>query len=437
MRLRRLAMCVVLVFVLAGLFGAGAQPIVSTKQDIAVFSLGYYGWFIPLQALGTIDLKIQEVFSDIGRFTVFGTTQRLSSQGLQQFIDTLRRTKQANFVLPEQYQFGEAFLTKAEFERLSGAFIVVVPVVTNFAVYWDSKAATWNCNITTGITFIDVAHDASVIAVESIDTSGSDKTSMNNAIMYAINAIPSQLEYSIRSIPQFQISTRILEAQGSTVKIQLGADMGLKKGDEYAIMEKQTYGIIEDTREVGLIVVTDVRQQVSTGRVLYCAGPLDSNTQLKEIARQGVDLDLYFHSSGGESLPGLRMTASRGYFPLRPYFGMQVPVNYAFGFLSVTAIPINTIVGAEYMIPIGRLHIAPYAGFGITYIYLSEAIGGYTNTNYLSHFGFQAGGRVGYLVTRNTRLFVDVGFDYWKALDTSLFSDYGGLTLGAGISFKL
>lgn len=117
MRLRRLAMCVVLVFVLVGLFGAGAQPIVSTKQDIAVFSLGYYGWFIPLQALGTIDLKIQEVFSDIGRFTVFGTTQRLSSQGLQQFIDTLRRTKQANFVLPEQYQFGEAFLTKAEFER--------------------------------------------------------------------------------------------------------------------------------------------------------------------------------------------------------------------------------------------------------------------------------------------------------------------------------
>ena len=75
MRLRRLAMCVVLVFVLVGLFGAGAQPIVSTKQDIAVFSLGYYGWFIPLQALGTIDLKIQEVFSDIGRFTVFGTTQ--------------------------------------------------------------------------------------------------------------------------------------------------------------------------------------------------------------------------------------------------------------------------------------------------------------------------------------------------------------------------
>jgi len=432
----RLAVCMVLMLLLASLFGAGAQPVVSTKQDIAVFSLGYYGWFIPFQALGTIDLKIQEVFSDIGRFTVFGTAQRLSSDGLQQFIDALRQTKQANFVLPEQYQFGETFLTKAEFERLTGAFIVVVPVVTNFAVYWDYKAATWNCNITTGITFIDVAHDATVIAVESIDTSGSDKTSMNSAVMYAINAIPPQLEYRIRSIPEFQINTRILEAQGSTVRIQLGANMGLKKGDEYAIMEKRTFGIIEDTREAGLIVITDVSQQISTGSVLYRSVQLDSNTQLKEIARQGVDLDLYFHSSGGQMLPGFRMTASRGFYPVRPFMGIQIPVGDAIVTTVVDIVPVNVIFGAEYMIPIGRLHIAPYAGVGLTYVHISVPPVGYESDS-LTHVGFQAGGRVGYLVSRNTRLFVDVGFDYWKALDTSLFSDYGGLTLGAGISFKL
>ncbi|GAB6276557.1 MAG: hypothetical protein SAMD01599839_10970 [Rectinema sp.] len=435
MRPRRLAMLMILLLVLASLFGAGAQPVVSTKQDIAVFALGYYGWFIPSQALGTIDLKIQKVFSDIGRFTVFGTTQRLSSDGLQQFIDALRQTKQADFVLPEQYQFGEAFLTKAEFERLTGAFIVVVPVVTNFAVYWNSKAGTWNCNITTGITFIDVAHDATVLSIESIDTSGSDKTNHNNAIMSAINAIPSELEYRIRSIPEFQINTRILEAKGSTVKIQLGANMGLKKGDEYAIIEKQTVGGIEDTREAGLIMITDVSQQLSTGRVLYRSGALDANTQLKEIARRGVDLDLYFHTSGTEILPGFRATASRGYFPLRPYIGVQMPVSLAFNVLTVTVIPVNAIFGAEFMMPMGRLHVAPYAGAGFTYAHLTEALSGY-ETDYLSHIGFQAGGRVGYLINRNMRLFADAGIDYWLSLGWP-FSDYGGLTLGAGVSFKL
>jgi hypothetical protein len=426
----------IFLLLLASLFGAGAQPVVSTKQDIAVFALGYYGWFIPPQALGTIDLKIQKVFSDIGRFTVFGTTQRLSSGGLQQFVDALRQAKQVNFVLPEQYQFGEAFLTKAEFERLTGAFIVVVPVVTNFAVYWNSKAGTWNCNITTGVTFIDVAHDATVLSIESIDTSGSDKTSQNNAVMSAINAIPPELEYRIRAIPEFQINTRILEAKGSTVKIQLGANMGLKKGDEYAIIEKQTVGGIEDTRESGLIMITDVSQQLSTGRILYRSGALDANTQLKEIARRGTDLDLYLHTSEGETLPGLRMTASRGFFPLRPYIGIQMPLSGAISIFTVTIIPVNAIFGAEYMIPIGRLHLAPYAGAGLTYLHLVEAVTGYEN-NFLSHLGFQAGGRVGYLINRNTRLFVDVGLDYWRALDTALFNDYGGLTVGAGVSFKL
>lgn len=433
---RKCVTFLILFALFAGIWGAVAQPVVSTKQDIAVFALGYYGWFIPSQALGTIDLKIQEVFSKIGRFNVFGAAQRFSAGGVQQFIDALRQAKQANFVLPEKYQFGEAFLTKAEFERMTGSFIVVAPVVTNYALYWDSKAGSWNCNITTGITFIDVAHDAKVLSVESIDTSGSDKTNPNNAVMSAINLIPSQLEYRIRTIAEFQINTRVLEAKGSTVKIQLGTNMGLKKGDEYAVIQKQSVGGIEDSREVGLIMITDVSQQISTGKVLYTSGALDANTQLKEIARQGVDLDLYFHSSGGESLPGLRMTASRGYFPLRPYVGIQMPVGLAFSFLGVTIIPINAIFGAEYMMPMGRIDIAPYAGVGLTYVHLTAPWGSY-DTDYLSHLGFQAGGRVGYLINRNMRLFVDAGFDYWLALNGSLFDNYGGVTIGAGVTFKL
>ncbi|HRU03448.1 MAG TPA: hypothetical protein P5030_04995, partial [Rectinema sp.] len=416
---------------------ASMQPVVSQKQDIAVFALGYYGWLIPSQALGTIDLKIQEVFAKIGRFNVFGTTQRLSSRGVQDFIDTLRKSKQANFVLPEQYQFGEAFLTKEDFERLTGAFIVVVPVVTNFKVDWDSRSDTWVCNITTGITFIDVAHDAKVISIESIDTSGSDKKNPNDAVKAAIDAIPAELEYRIRSIPEFQISTRILEVSGSTVQIQLGSNMGLKKGDEYAIIETKNVGGIQDTQETGLIMITNVSSQVSTGRILYKAGSVGQDTQLKEIARYGSDLDVYFHMSGTEMLPGLRVTGARGFFPLRPYVGIQMPIDLAFNILGVTVIPINVAVGGEYMIPLGRLHVAPYAGAGITYLYITEAITGYTNTSYLSHYGFQAGARIGYLINRNMRVFLDAGYDYWIDLSSGLFPNYGGITIGAGVTFKL
>jgi hypothetical protein len=433
--MRRVKAVVAAVVLLMGFAVLGAQPQVSSKQEIAVFALSYYGWFIPSQALGTIDLKIQQVFSEIGRFTVFGSAQRLSSGGVQQFIDTLRQAKQANFVMPEKYQFGEAFLTKAEFERMTGAFIVVVPVVTNFNSYWDSKASQWKAEITTGFTFIDVAGGGSVISVEVITTSGSDKTNQNKAIMSAIDSIPSELTYRIRAIPQFQISTRILEAKGARVKLQLGNNMGIKKGDEYAVIVTQNVGGVEDTREGGVILVTDVSSQISSGQVLYSSVPVKANMQLREIPRRGVDFDLYFHSSGGESLPGLRMTATRGFYPLRPYVGLQIPLGGAFNILSVTVIPVNVVLGGELVLTMGRLHLAPYAGAGFTYAHLTEALSGF-ETDYLSHLGAQAGMRAAYLLSRNMRAFVDAGIDYWMTLGWP-FDDYGGVTVGAGVSFKL
>ncbi len=433
--MRRVAAAIFAVFLLFGFALLGAQPQVSVKQEIAVFALGYYGWTIPPQALGTIDLKIQQVFSELGRFTVFGATQRLSSGGVQQFIDTLRQAKQANFVLPEKYQFGEAFLTKAEFERMIGAFIVVVPVVTNFNSYWDPKANEWKAEITTGFTFIDVSGGGSVISIEAITTSGSDKTNQNKAIMSAIDSIPPELTYRIRAIPQFQISTRILEAKGSSVRLQLGNNMGIKKGDEYAIIATQMVGGIEDTKEAGLVLITEVSNQISSGQVLYSSVPVKPNTQLREIPRRGVDFDLYVHSSGGEILPGLRMTGTRGFYPLRPYLGIQMPLGLAFNFLTVTVLPVNAVIGGEFVLSMGRLHLAPYVGAGFTYAHLVEALSGYEN-DYLSHVGAQAGMRAAYLLNRNMRAFVDAGIDYWMSLGWP-FDNYGGVTVGAGVSFKL
>ena len=89
-----------LVFFFALLSGLSAQPVISQKQDIAIFSLGYYGWNIPSQALGSIDGEIQKVFSDLGRFTILGVTQRFSSSDINSFIDAVKRSKQSTFTMP-------------------------------------------------------------------------------------------------------------------------------------------------------------------------------------------------------------------------------------------------------------------------------------------------------------------------------------------------
>ncbi|MCX7027289.1 MAG: hypothetical protein NT061_07395 [Spirochaetes bacterium] len=429
-----------LAFLMVGLLGA--QPMISQKQDVAIFALGYYGWSIPAQALASIDGEIQKVFADLGRFTVLGVSQRLSSGGLERFIDTMKQAKQANFVMPEKYQFGEAFLTQAEFNKLVGAFIVVAPVVVEFNSFYNSKNVQWETSIKTNVTFIDVAAGGSVLAMKTVSTSGTDKQNQFKSISSAISSIPGQLQYEVRSIPEFQINTRILTADGSTVKLQLGDNMGIKKGDEYAVIQKRTVEGFDDSKEAGLIVVKEVGQEVSSAQVLYSSIPLGKDAQLREIPRQGVDFDLYIHSIGGSDAtvaPGFKATASRGFYSFRPFVAAQVPLGLMRGFLSygVEIFPVNVLLGGEMVLNMGRLSVAPSAALGVSYYHVTSSWVT-TDTNFLSHVGAQVGGRVAYLFNRNMRAFVDLGYETWIAVaNTWGNTGYGGVMFGAGVAFKL
>lgn len=422
-----------------------SQPAVSQKQDIAIFALGYYGWNIPTQALGSIDSEIQKTFADLGRFTIMGQSQRLSSGGLDQFIATIKMAKQANFVMPEKFQFGEAFLTEGEFNKIIGSFIVVVPVVTDFNSFYNLRNLQYETNLKTAITFIDVASGGTVLAVKSITTSGTDKNNQFKSISIAIESITSQLEYEIRSISQFQINTKILSASGSKVILQMGLNMGLKKGDEFSIIQKDTIEGFDNSHEVGLIVVADVGQEVSSGEVLYTSIKLSIDTQLREIARFGTDIDLYIHSVSGNVptiLPGIRASATRGFYGFRPYMAIQVPVSLIssyllWGSIPLDIIPVNIVIGGEYQINMGRLSLTPFVGIGASYIHITTA-GISTDTDFLSHIVGQAYVRIAYLLDRNTRAFVDVGYEEWVAIsDFWDNTSFGGISYGAGVAFKL
>jgi hypothetical protein len=439
MKPKRVAAIVLALLVCVAPALSAQQPVISEKQDIAVFALGYYGWNIPAQVLGSIDLEIQKVFSDLGRFTIVGVSQRLSSGGLEQFIATVKKAKQVNFVTPEKYQFGEAFLTEAEFNRLVGSFFVVAPVVTEFNSFYNTKTLQYETSIKTSVTFIDVAGGGTVVAIKNISSSGSDKSNQYKSMTSAISAIPGRLDYEVRSIPQFQISTRVLAADGSNIKMQMGNNMGIRKGDEFAVIQKDQIEGFDNSKEAGLVVIKEVGSEVSTGQVLYTSIRLGKDTQLREIARVGTDLDLFLHSADGTLIPGLRAVASRGFYGFRPYLGVQMPLGQAWSFFTVSVIPVTVVLGGEYNMMMGRLAFSPYAGVSATYLHVSEAISGLNyDTEFLSHIGAQAYARVSYLFNRNMKAFADLGFEYMLAIPAfALFKDVSGVSIGAGVTFKL
>jgi len=419
---------------------AAQAPTVSEKKDVAIFALGYYGWAIPQETLGSIDQEIQKVFVDLGRFNILGYTERFSSGGLQEFIATLRQAKEASFVMPEKFQFGEALFTDAEFNKLLGSFIVAVPVVSEFNSSYNRKTTKWETSIKTNVTFIDVAAGGSTLGIAEVQTTGTDERNQLESISNAIDGIPMQLQYEIRKIPAFQINTRVLTVAGGEIKLQLGQNMGIKKGDEYSIIVGGMVEGFKDEREAGLVQIKDVGAEVSTGQVVYSSAKVTKDVQLREIPRMGVDAEPFIHvlmGASGATVPGLRMAVSRGFYGFRPYAAVQVPLGQIWNAFTVFVVPVSVVLGGEYEAHFGRLTATPYAGAGVSYLYVSEAITGLSDeTNIFPHAGAQAYLNLSYLFSRDMRAYVDVGAEYWLAIH-SFFNNYGGLSIGAGLAFKL
>lgn len=424
-----------------------SAQVVSERKEIAVFKLSYYRFDIPNAVLGGIDEEIRSVFINLGRFDVVGLTQRLEEGDLNEFIDKIKLYKEEQVEIPEEVQMGKEFFTKADFDRLVGSFIVVVPAVANYVVA-HLDTGEYQVKIKTSFSFINV-EQGRTFAQAFVDTEGKD-TNVDLAIKDALDAIPMQLTFEIRKIPEFQLKTGVIEVRGTEIIIELGRDLGLKPGDEYVIVSGE---ILQSgralTRENGLVVIKEVSDEVSVAKIIYAHPRPQIGDQLQEVPRFGMDTTPYVHYAKGALyekdqtiLIGARQAVSRGFFGFRPLVGIEVPLiaNIA------AALPVNVYIGGEYDIYFGRFQLVPMAGFGVgmAYLwYLKYADAPEDKRFFLTHVGGLAGITANYLFNKNFRFSMELGYMNWFSLiplkeftDNLTFPDYDGIYVGAGVTIK-
>jgi hypothetical protein len=424
-----------------------SAQVVSERREIAVFKLSYYRYDIPNAVLGGIDEEIRSVFINLGRFDVVGLTQRLEEGDLNEFIDKIKMYKEEQVEIPEEVQMGQEFFTKADFDKLTGSFIVVAPAVANYVVA-PLDTGEYQVNIKTSFTFINV-EEGRTFAQAFVDTEGKD-TNRDLAIKAALDAIPMQLTFEIRKIPVFQLKTGVIEVRGTEIIIELGRDLGLKAGDEYVIVSSE---ILQSgralTREEGLVVIKEVSDEVSVAKIIYARPRPQIGDQLQEVPRFGMDTTPYVHFAKGALyakdqtiLIGARQAVSRGFFGFRPLAGIEVPLiaNIA------AALPVNVYVGGEYDMYLGRFQIVPMAGLGVgmAYLwYLKYADVPEDERFFFTHVGGLASVTANYLFHKNYRFSVEVGYMNWFSLiplkhftDDLTFPYYDGLFVGAGVTIK-
>ena len=421
--------------------------VVSERKEIAVFKLSYYRYDIPNAVLGGIDEEIRSVFINLGRFDVVGLTQRLEEGDLNEFIDKIKMFKEQQTEIPEEVQMGKEFFTKADFDRLVGSFIVVVPTVANYVVA-SLDTGEYEVNIKTSFSFINV-EEGKTFAQAFVDTEGKD-TDQGLAIKQALDSIPMQLTFEIRKIPEFQLKTGVIEVRGTEIIIELGRDLGLKAGDEYVIVSSEILSSGRAlNRQQGLVVIKEVSGEVSVAKVIYARPRPQIGDQLEEVPRLGMDTTPYVHYAPAGLLygrdqslvVGVRQAISRGFYGFRPIAGIEVPLI----FNILAALPLSVYVGGEYDLYFGRFQLVPMAGVGVGMAYLWYLE--YTDTPederfLLTHVGGKASVTANYLFHNNFRISAEVGYMNWfsliptKVLTDLSFPDYDGLYVGAGLTIK-
>jgi len=431
--------------------GALFSQQVSEKKDIAVFGLSYYDWNIPQAAIGMVDSQISDVFINLGRFNILGMTYKLSAGDINAFIEEIKKVKEQNMEVPEAVKLGQETFTEADFNKIVGSFLVVIPVMTFYNV--GMEEGDYKVDIETSFTIINV-NELKAISSFKVQSVGYDKDH-DIAVKNAVDDIANQLTFELRSVPEFTLKSGIIEIQGSKVVMELGTNMGIMVGDEYSIVTTKILSSGHEMKgEGGLILIKEVSDEVSIGYVLFSDKSPVIGDQLQEIPRRGFETATYLHlisniADSAENEPvfvtaGIRQLMTRGFYGFHPMVGIELPFNligqYDASFTNAW-IPMNIYAGGQLNWYLKRLQVSPAAGAGLgMYIPIKEE-DEYGNTyDYIvSHLGGLAQVSVSYLINRNVKLFAEAGFAYWISLkDDYWYSipSYGGLFGGAGVTIK-
>ena len=391
---------------------------VSDKQNIAVFSLSHSDWPVPSEAIVTAEQQITEVLTNNGGFDV---------KGLEQGVKA-----------------GDVSFTAADFEELDGSFIAVVPSLTFYNAEDDgSGEQSWEVEMQTSFSFVLVGN-SELIAGFTINTFGIGDN-QGEAALDAAAAISGQLEYELKNIEEFQQKSGILEVlPGGQVIVELEAGINLRKGDEFSIMTAETLDSGEVVMDkTGLLVISDVKEDVSFGRILYSRDEVLPGDQLVEFPRAGIDISPYgsllididdWQISGG--LAGAKFVLSSFVYDVRPFLGFEFPILTEALDGGWPGLPVTAYGGGELMWFLGRFQVEPSILFGVTGLFpLTDS-----DSFNLTHVGGKIEIDLNWMFIDRMRLFLNAGYTHWFAINSTALpsvSAYGGIFAGLGVTFKL
>lgn len=427
------------------------------KKEIALFSLGYYDTGIPSNVIGSLDTGIGELFLDMKRFKVLGIGRRIKAGNVNEFVSLIRSQKEKNIEVEEKFTSGEETFTQKDLNELLGSFVLVIP---NITFYEESKTLIGTNKIEVHVSFSFI--DVNSLNIEDILTLKitQDDYSKTTALKKIITGLRNKLSFELKKIAMFTLITGITHIDGSTLEIEFGKNMGIKKGYEFAVInDVETESGRKNKKETALIIVDRVFADYSRARLIYATSDPVIGDAIKEIPRVGFDMSIFFQpillpnrdpstekeKSYNTTMAGLKFTTTKDSFDWRLLAEVTIPLSD--DTRNNRYIPANVYLGLEYNFIWGRFRMTPMAAIG-TGALITLADGPDNNADglldtvyeknfYFSHLGGKAFVSFNYLFLRDWRVYLEGGLYAMGSLHENLFLPITGASWGLGVTLKL
>jgi hypothetical protein len=431
----------------------GAQAEASKRREVTILSVADpRGLMNPFYAEKLRDF-LQASMEKIGRFSV--KTFQMADRGLtlDRFVARVKELRFEKMEMAEEVRFGEQLFTRADYERMTGAFLILIPELQELRLVTNDKKDRFELFVRLRLVFLrgedlEVAGRAELATKDEKDTEFVE--SQDEAFRQAAAAMMASLESQVRQVPEFLLRSTVLETRGPELVMELGSDMGLRVGDEYALTPSGK-GRWEGFGREGLVMVTEVRPEASKAVVFY--GQPGIGDALTEVFRPDNEYGflatfgrrtLMKPLSGADSVYNegtcgsfaVKIVSTRGYAAIRPYSKVSFPI-YDYSMYSYVPDPWEYAFGVDYNLFLGRFQAS--AGAELAFALLSINFGG--GPGWITWVPYGGGGAtlaLSYLVSRDLKVQLMGGADaYWSRprLDPA-FAGFYRYHLGVGVTMK-
>ena len=291
---------------LMGIVLAYPQAEVSKRKDITVFPV-YSSYNIPDSSYQYFDNQLIGLLNSMKRFQVIGFQYHLNSTTIDQFIGKIQELKKQAALNNTNYMdadLGVVVIPASEMKRLVNSFFIFIPSIVGYSVeeYYVEVQEKRNGIIvirlvkeyraTVQISVKVITAEGNLLETYNSSQEAKSRDSAIAAYDQAVDGAISGLGMFLRNVDEFKLKSTILQAKNGLIYAQLGKDLGVRPGYEFAIQKEITvFNKLKEKRQIGLIRIKDVKDEYSEATAIF--GNPQEGDQLVETPMAGGRFKIY------------------------------------------------------------------------------------------------------------------------------------------------